>query len=159
MNARTWKRNGLTGARGFTLIEVIIVTVIIGLLAAIAIPQYSEYIARSRRADAQAFLLEVVSRQQHYLVNRRMYGTSITAAIADGGLAMTIPQRVADFYDVTVVTVNNPAAPAPPMPTFTLSAAPRGAQSSDRCGTLQVDQTGERSTSTGAAGCWSRTGT
>ena len=145
------------GARGFTLIEVVVVTVIIGLLAAIAIPQYNEYIARSRRADAQAFLLDVAARQQHFLVDRRAYSTSITETAVNGGLAMTIPQRVADFYVVTMVTVNNPAAPAPP--TFTLSAAPRGAQTGDRCGTLQMDQAGERTTSTGAAGCWSRTGT
>jgi type IV pilus assembly protein PilE len=73
---------------------------------------------------------------------------------------MTIPARVADFYTVTFdggagTTVNNAATP----PTFTVFAVPRGAQTGDRCGTLRVDQAGERATSTGAAGCWSRTGT
>jgi len=160
MNARTCKRNRLTGARGFTLMEVIIVMVVIGILAAIAIPQYSEYIARSRRADAQAFLLDVAARQQHFLVDRRGYSASIIDAAAAGGLAMTIPARVADFYTVSFDggagnTVNNAVAP----PTFTVFAVPRGAQTGDRCGTLRVDQTGERATSTGAAGCWSRTGT
>jgi len=159
MNARTCRRNRLNGARGFTLMELIITMVVIGILAAIAIPQYSEYINRSRRAEAQAFLIDVAARQQHYLTDRRAYGTSITDTAVNGGLAMTVPQRVADFYDVAVVTVNNPVAPAPPTPTFTVSAAPRGAQTGDRCGTLQVDQTGERTTSTGATGCWSRTGT
>jgi type IV pilus assembly protein PilE len=160
MNARTCKRNRLTGARGFTLIEVVLVTVIIAILAAIGIPQYSEYINRSRRAEAQAFLLDVAARQQHYLVDRRAYGTSITDTAVNGGLAMTIPQRVADFYTVSfndgaADTVNNAATP----PTFTVFAVPRGSQTGDRCGTLRLDQAGERTTSTGAAGCWSRTGT
>jgi type IV pilus assembly protein PilE len=148
------------GVRGFTLIELIIAMVVIAILAAIAIPNYQDYILRSRRADAQAFLLEVAARQQHFLVDRRAYSTSITAAANAGGLAMTVPARVGDYYTidfndgVNPSTVNNAATP----PTFTVFAVPRGPQTGDRCGTLGLTQAGVRSATGAATGCWERTG-
>ena len=65
--------------KGFTLIELMIVIAIIGILAAIAIPQFSAYRIRSFNAAAQADLRNAATAQEAYFVDNQIY----SAAIAD----------------------------------------------------------------------------
>lgn len=135
---------------GFTLIELLIVIVAIAVLASIAVPSYSEYVRRSRRADAQQFMQDIAARQQHYLLDRRRYAVSLSATAANDGLAMTIPTNVASYYNIPDnLGVNNAATP----PTFSITAAPAGSQTGERCGTLTLTSSGLKS-ATGGANCW-----
>ena len=59
--------------RGFTLIELMIAVAVVAILAAIGYPSYTEHIRKSRRATAQAALMDLASRQQAYLLDRRAY--------------------------------------------------------------------------------------
>jgi len=123
---------------GFTLIELMIAVVIVAILAVLALPSYAEFVKRGTRADAQAFLMEISLRQQQRLVDRREYASTI----ADLGLAL--PRSLTGKYTVSM------SAPAAVPPTFTISAAPQGAQTTERCGTLTLDSAGQRSPSS----CW-----
>lgn len=61
---------------GFTLIEVMIVVAIVGILAAIAYPNYQEFVKRGNRTEGQAFLSEAAARQERYFAQNNEYITS-----------------------------------------------------------------------------------
>ena len=123
---------------GFTLIELMITVVVVAILAVIALPNYSEYVKRGTRADAQAFLMDVALRQQQRLVDRRAYATTL------GDLGLTVPGSISGKHSVSM------SAPAVVPPTFTITAAPQGAQTTEACGTMTLTSSGTRT----PAQCW-----
>ena len=128
--------------RGFTLIELIIVIAIVALLVAVALPSYRDHVRKSRRAEAQAYLMAVAGRQQQFLVDSRGYAATLAT------INIPMPASVVASYDVTM------AAAAGPPPTFILSAAPKAGtdQVYEKCQTLTIDQTGAKTAS--LSSCW-----
>ncbi len=147
--------------RGFTLIEVMVVVAILGILAAIAYPNYAEHMRRSRRADAHAALLDAANRQEQFLLNR---GGSYAADIED--LGMETPRnndaRVQSrdgFYTLRVLA---PTAACPIATCYVLEAVPTLGQpqtQDQRCAVFTLRSDGQRRAFTSAGNdstgeCW-----
>ena len=138
-------------ARGFTLIEVVIVMTIVAILTAIALPQYSEYMARSRRNDARTTLLLAAQWMERFRAESRgVY----TGAALPAGLDVS-PQGGPPMYDL--------AATAVTATTWTLTATPRAGSpmAVDACGAFTVATDGQRTAAGQSSGalyerCWGR---
>ena len=131
------------GCAGFTLVELLVALAVVAVVAALAYPMYSDQMKKGRRAAAQAFLVEVASRQQQYLIDARNYAVGAGAIAA---LSLTVPPEVAQFYTVNVEpeVVTNP-------PTYRLVAAPVEGSDQASDGSITLDQEGSR-TRGGVAG-------
>jgi type IV pilus assembly protein PilE len=126
---------------GFTLIELMIAVAVIGILAAIGYPNYTDQVRKSRRAEAQASLMSIAALQQQFLLDTRGYASNLAV------LNYTTPTTVARYYTVSV----SPAlVPPPVVPTFTVTAVPTGGQAIDACATLSVSANGAKTPVT----CW-----
>lgn len=140
------KTSGVSKRRvaGFTLIELMIAVVVVGILAAVAMPTYQDYVRRGYRTSAEAFLMDVAQREQQYFMDSRSYASSVTGST---GLGMTIPADVQGRYTIAVTVV------AGPPPTFSVAATPTGNQTNDSCGTLTLTSAGAKTSSSGS-NCW-----
>ncbi|PTU80049.1 pilus assembly protein [Pseudomonas indoloxydans] len=129
----------MRASKGFTLIELMVTVAIIGILAAIAYPSYTQYVVRANRAEAQSYLMDLAQRQQQVLMDSRAYLSTVSA------LGVQEPASVTKNYTVSISGVGT----APPA--FTITAAPKAGTVQAGDGDLVIDQSGAK---TWAGGAW-----
>jgi type IV pilus assembly protein PilE len=145
---------GRADTRGFTLVELMVVIVIVSILMAIAIPSYKNSIRKSRRTDAKTALLDLAGREERFFSTNGAY-TNVAANLgypgwgagfAFGGGYYTMAQPV--FGAGTAATVA----------TFALQADPVAGsdQAKDTaCASFRLNSTGVQSASgTATTDCW-----
>lgn len=148
------RRSSIRGARGFSLLELVITMVIVAILASIAIPAYNSYILKSHRTDAKSALLDLASMEERYFSTQNVYSTTNT----DLGYTTAWPVTVGSgYYQIQqpVVTVAAPPtalAPAGAPASYVLVAVPAPTS-------VQVNDTACQSFTLTSSGVQSATGT
>jgi len=128
-------------ARGFTLIEAMIVVALIAIIAAIAYPSYTTYVTRASREAAKSELLQLANLQEKIYLNSSSYATSVTAAYngrSDGGLGKTSGRTGDDKYSLSITPT------AGPTQTYTITAAPIAGTTQAGDGNLTISSAGTR---------------
>lgn len=148
--------NSQTTPRGFTLIELMITVAIVGILAAIALPGYQEYVKRAARSEAKSDLLEDAQFLERLFTEANCYnsGTDRFCGNAnDGNPTLPVvqsPRNGTAKYNITVAAGTT---------TFTLTATPiaGSVMAGDACGSFTLNQLGQKGL-TGASKtvseCW-----
>lgn len=141
---------------GFTLIELMIVIVLAGLLASVAIPGYQKAIRQTRRTDAKTALLSLQQAQEKYRANCKQYATVLnpgkTACEPGVSYELNAPARSPNGYYLLSISSADAGS-------YTLTATHTGTQTQDTdCKTLSITKEGEK-TSTNSLGqsspdCW-----
>ena len=122
----------MNSKRGITLIELLVVILIVAILAAIAIPMYTGYLQRARRADAKTALEQVRAAQEMWRAEKGSYSTDAT--LVELQTTMSAPANPVGHYSWSFTALSANA--------FTATATPTvgGPQVTD--GALSIDQNG-----------------
>lgn len=146
-------------ARGFTLLELMIVLVVMAVLLAMALPAYEAQMLRANRSEAMDELARIAQAQERFLFTHGRYAGSLAAALGPdpvtSGLGMRASTRAGEsddaYYDLELELAGPDGTPD--TLAYVLRAHPRGTrQSVDACGTLVLTSSGARSAQ--QPGCW-----
>ena len=124
--------------QGFSLIELMVVVVILGILATIVIPKYHQYVLRANRNEGIAVMDQLLHMEGRYFFSKKTYTLSLTTlgidanAIQDGGL-----HTPEDRYVVSMQECTTDAGKKVPLAQCVEAiAAPQGTQAEDNYGNL-----------------------
>lgn len=136
--------------------ELLVVLIIIGILASIAIPNYQDYLRKARRGDGKNAMLTVAQAMERFYTENSTYSAATLGnAATDVGKTTSTDRYYTIAFDsapTAAAACSATVTTSPSASAFRICATPTGNQTGDTCGTLSLSNTGVKSPTTG--GCW-----
>lgn len=134
---------------GFTLIEVLVVSILVAVIAAIALPVYQQQMREARRTEARRMLLDVMNREHRFFADNSFYTIDITTS-----LNFSPAESENGHYNLLAVGYQPTPAGDPML--VVLTATPQSVpQAVDTdCATLTLSTTGAKGSTGGGSKCW-----
>lgn len=127
---------------GITLLELLITVAVVAILAAIALPNYQDYVSRSRRADAMIALQRVANEQEQFYFDNNRYSATLNSL----GVSGTSPDG---YY---TISLPSPTGPSSALTAFTARGVPVGGGSQAGTGWFEIRATGQKTWDPGQDG-------
>jgi type IV pilus assembly protein PilE len=86
---------------GFTLIELMVTVAIIAILAAIAVPNYTDYVKRGKLQEATSNLLALRTKMEQYFQDNRSYTTPGAPVLAPCTAGSSVPIPALKYFNIT----------------------------------------------------------
>ena len=145
----------LNRIRGFSLIELMVVVCIVGILAAVAFPAYTNYSTKTKRALAKSQLSQIASKQEMFFADNKRYADHL-AELGMSAKEITINASSAEVSSSAKDAIYTLSITDSGTRTFTANAAPLNAQydNDQDCGTMTLNASGTKGSTGGGADCW-----
>ena len=125
--------------KGFTLVELMTVILIVGILFGVGVPAYRNFVMRAQRAEAKTTLMRVQAQQEKFYLQNNTYTTDVNNPPPVG---LGVPASENIFYNITIVAGAGGLTVG-----YTASAAPAAGSpqlNDDDCALFTINQTGVR---------------
>jgi type IV pilus assembly protein PilE len=143
-------------ARGFTLIELMVVVAIVAILATIALPSYQQSVRKSRRADAMLALQQIQIEQEKLRAECTSYAGTLTGTRACGVLGYPSTTSPDGYYSLALSQLPSPATNFTSGFIATATAVPSKSQADDTGCTSLTLRVERLEITKGPAGCWNQ---